>query len=410
MIEDGLIGSTRMRALDAPLPHGGAVTIQLLALALAASAIGTSEFLIVGLLPEVARDVRATVPSAGLLVTGYALGVVIGAPVLAIAAARAPRKGALLVLIGGYTAGNVLCAVSPDYALLMAARVLTATCHGAFFGIGSIVAADLVSPAKRSQAISMMFSGLTLANVLGVPVGTALGQVAGWRVAFWCVAVVALLATAAIARTVPRLPPPQPSRLVAELAVLRGPRVILAMAMSGLLSASLFSVFTFVIPLLEDVTRVRAVNVTWLLLLFGAGTVIGNLVGGRLGDWKLLVGIAGTQLGLIIIFVILAFVASDPLPTTLVLLAWGALTYANAAPMQLRVIDTAPGAPNLVATLNQGAFNLGNAAGAWLGSVALGMGLAYHSLPWLGVTLCVAGLLATTTSVILDRRGIPGRP
>ncbi len=378
--------------------------IPLLALAVAAFAIGTSEFLIVGLLPDVARDLRVTIPTAGLLVTGYALGVVLGAPILAIAAARATRKTALLALIVGYAAGNLLCAIAPNYALLMAARVATALCHGAFFGIGSIVAAELVPPAKRGQAIAIMFSGLTLANLLGVPAGTALGQQAGWRAAFWCVVLIALAAAAAIARALPRLPPPRPGRLLAEFAVLRRPQVILAMLMSVMLSASLFSVFTYITPMLERVTRLAPAAVTWLLLLFGMGTIVGNLLGGRLGDWRLLPAIAGAQAGLVAVLAAFTLTLPMAVPAALTLLVWGMLTYVNAAPLQMRVVDTAPDAPNLVATLNQGAFNLGNAGGAWLGGVAVAAGAGYRALPWLGAGLSLLGLAMTALSAILDRR------
>ena len=378
--------------------------IPLFTLALAAFAIGTSEFIIVGLLPDLARDLHVSIPSAGLLVTGYALGVVIGAPILAVATARVPRKAALLALIGTYAIGNLLCATAPSYALLMAARVLTALCHGAFFGIGSIVAAELAPPAKRGQAIAIMFSGLTLANVLGVPAGTALGQQAGWRAAFWCVVALALAATAAIAWALPRMPRPQGGSLLAEFRVLGKPQVMLAMLMSTLLSASLFSVLTFIAPMLEQVTRIPPVQVTWLLLMFGVGITAGNLLGGRLGDWLLMPSIAGVQAGLIA--VLAAFTLTLPLavPAALTLLVWGALTFAAAAPLQMRVIDTAPEAPNLVATLNQGAFNLGNAGGAWLGSAALGAGVTYHALPWLGAGLSLAGLGLTMLSMVLDRR------
>ena len=378
--------------------------LPLLALALAAFAIGTSEFVIVGLLPDLARDLRVTIPSAGLLVTGYALGVVIGAPILAIATARLPRKAALLGLIGAYAAGNLLCAIAPSYTLLMAARILTALCHGAFFGIGSIVAAELVPPARRGRAIAIMFSGLTLANVLGVPAGTALGQQAGWRAAFWCVVAIALAATAAIAWALPRLPRPQTSGLLAEFRVLRHPQVILAMLMSALLSASLFSVFTYVTPMLEDVTRISPAAVTGLLLLFGVGITVGNLLGGRLGDWRLMPGIAGIQAGLIAVLAVFTLTLPLAVPAAVTLLVWGMLTFAAAAPLQMRVVDTAPGAPNLVATLNQGAFNLGNAGGAWLGAAALAGGIGYRSLPWLGAGLSVIGLAMTALSMRLDRR------
>ncbi len=384
--------------------------LPLFTLALAAFAIGTSEFIIVGLLPDLARDLHVSIPSAGLLVTGYALGVVIGAPILAVATARAPRKAALLGLIGAYAVGNLLCAAAPSYALLMAARILTALCHGAFFGIGSIVAAELVPPAKRGQAIAVMFSGLTLANVLGVPAGTALGQRAGWRAAFWCVAALALAATAAIAWVLPRMPKPRPGGLLAEFRVLGKPQVVLAMLMSVLLSASLFSVLTYIAPMLEGVTRVPPADVTWLLLLFGVGITAGNLLGGRLGDWRLMPSIAGVQAGLIV--VLAAFTLTLPLavPAAVTLVIWGVLTFAIAAPLQMRVIDTAPEAPNLVATLNQGAFNLGNAGGAWLGSAALGAGLAYRSLPWLGAGLSLAGLALTMLSMALDRRAAAPTP
>ncbi len=384
--------------------------ISLFALALAAFAIGTSEFIIVGLLPDLAHDLRVSIPSAGLLVTGYALGVVIGAPILAVATARAPRKAALFALIGAYALGNLLCAAAPSYALLMAARVLTALCHGAFFGIGSIVAAELVPPARRGQAIAIMFSGLTLANVLGVPAGTALGQQLDWRAAFWCVVALALAAAVAIAWALPRLPKPQGGGLFAEFRVLGKPQVMLAMLMSALLSASLFSVLTFIAPMLEEVARIPPDRVTWLLLLFGVGITAGNLLGGRLGDWRLMPSIAGVQAGLVAVLAAFTLTLLSAVPAAITLLIWGVLTFAAATPLQMRVIDTAPEAPNLVATLNQGAFNLGNAGGAWLGSAALGAGVAYRSLPWLGAGLSLAGLALTMLSMGLDRRAAAPAP
>jgi len=387
---------TEEAAIPLPLP--------LFMLALAAFAIGTSEFVIVGLLPDLSHDLHVTIPTAGLLVTGYALGVVIGAPILAIATAKAPRKAALLALIATYAAGNALCALAPTYALLMAARLLTALCHGAFFGIGSIVAAQLVAPEKRGQAIAIMFSGLTLANVLGVPAGTALGQFAGWRATFWCVVAIALVATAAIALFLPPQQPPELSSLLGEFAVMRKPQVLLAMLMSVLLSASLFSVFTYVTPMLERVAHVTPSGVTWLLLFFGVGITAGNLIGGRLGDWRLMPSIAAVQIGIVIVLALFTVTLPNGIAAAITLVLWGLLTFAMATPLQMRVIDTAPEAPNLVATLNQGAFNLGNAGGAWFGSIALGAGLAYQSLPWLGAGLGALGLATTVASMVLDRR------
>ena len=286
----------------------------------------------------------------------------------------------------------------------MAACVLTAVCHGALFGIGSIVAAELVAPNKRGRAIAIMFSGLTLANVLGVPAGTALGQHAGWRVAFWCVVAIAVAAAAALALLLPRLARPKSAGILKEFRVLRQPRVILAMLMSAFLSASLFSVFTYISPMLENVTHFEPAAVTWLLVLFGLGITVGNLMGGRLGDWRLMPSIAGGQAGQAIVLVVFTWTLPMAVPAALTLLLWGLLTFAVAAPLQMRVVDTAPDAPNLVATLNQGAFNVGNAAGAWVGSAALSAGIIYQSLPWIGAVLSLVGFAMTALSIVLDRR------
>jgi DHA1 family inner membrane transport protein len=377
--------------------------IALIALTLGAFAIGTSEFLIVGLLPDVARDLHVSISSAGLLVTFYALGVVVGAPILAIAAARLSQRSALCGLMTAYAAGNLLCAFAPDYTVLMVARVMTAMCHGAFFGIGSIVAAELVPPAKRGQAIATMFSGLTLANILGVPAGTLLGQHVGWRASFCCVVAVALVAAVVTLLVLPKVPRRPSPRWRDEFKVLRRPQVILAMLMSVLLSASLFSVFTYITPMLETVTHYRPSGVTWLLLLFGVGTAIGNLIGGRMGDWRLMPSIAGTQVGLVIILALLTLALPSRTATAVSLLLWGMLTYAMAAPLQMRVVDTAPQAPNLVATVNQGAFNLGNAGGAWLGGAALTAGMTYQTLPALGAGLSIVGLMLTGLSIAHER-------
>ena len=377
--------------------------LPLLALALAAFAIGTSEFVIMGLLPDLAHDLAVTIPQAGLLVSGYALGVVVGAPILAIATARLARRTALIGLIGTYALGNLLCAISPTYELLMAARVATALCHGAFFGIGSIVAAELVPRAQRGRAIAIMFTGLTLANVLGVPAGTALGQAAGWRATFWVVVAIAASATVAIALLVPQTPKPQTDGLLREFRVLGKPQVALAMLISVLCSASLFSVFTYVTPMLETVTRLSPHAVSWLLLLFGAGITAGNLIGGRLADWRLMPALAGTLVALIGVLGLFTVTLHETAPAAGTLLIWGVLTFAVASPLQMRVVDSAPEAPNLVATLNQGAFNLGNASGAWFGGLALGAGVSYSNLPWLGAALGVAALGLTLVAMWLGR-------
>src|SRR5271168_632798 len=255
----------------------------LMALAVAAFGIGTSEFIIMGLLPNLADSFRVSIPKAGALVTGYALSVTLGSPLVAMATARLERKQALLLLMGVFTLGNFACAVAPTYNLLFLARVLTALCHGAFFGIGSVVAANLVPRNQRAQAIALMFSGLTLANVLGVPAGTALGQSFGWRASFWAIVPIGLVAAAAVYKLVH----PQAAvstHLIHEFRVLRNPRVLLVLAMSVLGSASLFCVFTYITPTLETVAGVSPHAVTIVLLLFGVAITIGNLIGGALSD------------------------------------------------------------------------------------------------------------------------------
>ena len=377
--------------------------LSLLALAVAAFGIGTTEFVVMGLLPDVARDLGVTIPAAGLLVTGYALGVVIGAPVMAILTAALPRKGTLVGLMALFIGGNVLCALAPSYGLLMGARIVTAFCHAAFFGIGSVVAADLVPRQKRAQAIALMFAGLTIANVLGVPAGTAFGQWLGWRATFWAVAGIGIAALCALILLVPGRLPMAHGGILKEFRVLGNGQVMLAMLISVLCSASLFCVFTYISPLLSEVTGLSAPAITGALLLFGVGLTAGNMLGGRLADWKLMPSLIGTILVLLV--VLLAFVpgARAPVPALALLLIWGVLAFALVPLLQLRVVDTAASAPNLASTLNQGAFNLGNAMGAWIGAVAITHGIAYGHLPFVSVGLSLLALLASLLSAALDR-------
>ena len=248
--------------------------LPLLALAVAAFGIGTTEFVIMGLLPDVARDLSVSIPAAGMLVSAYALGVTIGAPIVAIAVANMPRKKALMSLIGIFILGNLLCAIAPGYAVLMGARIVTAFCHGAFFGIGSVVAAGLVAPNRRAQAIALMFTGLTLANVLGVPLGTALGQAVGWRATFWAVTGIGVIAAIALAVCLPSKIEMQKASLVHEFTVLKNPQVLMVLGTSVLASASLFSTFTYITPILEDVTGFTPDAVTMVLLPGAVAAVV----------------------------------------------------------------------------------------------------------------------------------------
>jgi DHA1 family inner membrane transport protein len=332
-----------------------------------------------GLLPDLAHSFRVSIPKTGILVSGYALSVTLGSPLVALALSRMDRKRALLILMGMFLVGNALCALAPTFLLLLLARILTALCHGAFFGIGSIVASHLVPRSERAQAIALMFSGLTLANVLGVPAGTALGQAFGWRFAFWALVPICLIAGLGLLRLVPHLPA-EKMHLKHEFHAALRPQVQLVLALSTLSSVSLFCVFTYIAPILEQVTHLSPAAVTRVLVVFGVGITVGNLLGGRLADWKqmpvLLVGI----MLLILIFLAMPFLELTVVPAVIMVLVWGCIHFAAGAPLQSRIVDQAKGAPNLASTLNQGAFNLGNALGASLGGIMLTAGIGYRYL------------------------------
>ena len=375
----------------------------LLALAVSAFGIGTSEFIIMGLLPDLAQSFHVSIPKAGILVSGYALSVTLGSPLVALALTRVDRKRALVILMGIFVTGNVLCAIAPTYSLLLTARILTALCHGAFFGIGSIVASNLVPRSERAQAIALMFTGLTLANVLGVPAGTALGQALGWRFAFWALAPIGLIAIAGLAWMVPSQPP-EIMHLKHEFYAVIRPQVQLVLALSTLSSISLFCVFTYIAPILENVTHLSPSAVTWVLVIFGFGITLGNLLGGRLSDWKQMPVILGGILLLIAIFLILPFAEPYRTPAAIMVFIWGFVHFAAGAPLQARIVDMAKGAPNLASTLNQGAFNFGNALGASLGGLVLTAGYGYRRLSWASAAVSCVALLVALLAMAVERR------
>ncbi|MDG4718812.1 MULTISPECIES: MFS transporter [Thalassospira] len=388
---------------DTATDRGFLGNLPILALALASFGIGTTEFVIMGLLPDVALDLGITIPDAGLLVTGYALGVTFGAPFLAIATARMDRRRALLLLISIFILGNFLCAVAPDYWTLMAARVVTAFCHGAFFGLGAVVASNLVAPHKRVQAIALMFSGLTLANVLGVPFGTALGQELGWRSTFWAVVLIGVVAAGGLYVALPRKIAASTGSLMREARSLGKVQVLFAMLISVLASASLFSVFTYITPMLQEITGISPRQVTYVLLLFGVGLTIGNYIGGRLGDWRLMPAIIIAFVLLIVILAMFTATLTEIIPAVITVVLWGVMAFVLVSPLQMRVVNEASEAPNLASTLNQGAFNLGNAGGAWFGGLAITHGVSYQHIPWLGAGIALLALLFTVWSHLLDR-------
>ncbi|MGF6242744.1 DHA1 family inner membrane transport protein [Paraburkholderia sp. GAS38] len=385
--------------------------IPLLALAISAFAIGTTEFVIMGLLPEVARDLAVSIPSAGLLVSGYALGVAVGAPLLAVVTSKMPRKLALQLLMGVFIVGNVLCAVASDYSVLMIARVVTSFAHGSFFGIGAVVAASLVPQEKRASAIALMFTGLTLANVLGVPFGTFIGQEFGWRTAFWVVAALGVASLAGIAALVPNKHDTGPAGLAHEVRVLKDPQVWMALAMTIVGFGGVFVVFTYIAPILEQVSGFSPRGVTLILVLFGVGLTIGNTVGGKLADRALMPSLMGILLALAVVMAIFTRTSHSQVAAAMTIFVWGIAAFATVPPLQMRVVEKATAAPNLASTLNIGAFNLGNAGGAWLGGLAIGHGMGLDALPWVAAVVSLAALLLTWLAARMDapvRKGAVG--
>jgi MFS transporter, DHA1 family, inner membrane transport protein len=378
--------------------------IPLFALALSAFAIGTTEFVIMGLLPDVARELTVSIPRAGLLVSGYALGVAVGAPILAVLTSRLPSKAALQWLMGVFVLGNALCAMAPDYRMLMIARVVTSFAHGSFFGIGAVVAASLVPREKQASAIALMFTGLTLANVLGVPFGTFIGQNFGWRTSFWIVAGLGVVSFAGIAALVPSGNGAGAAGLAREVRVLREPQVWLALAMTVLGFGGVFVVFTYIAPILESVTGFSPRAVTLVLVVFGAGLTLGNAVGGKLADRALMPSLMGILVVLALVMATFARTSHTPALAVLTVFVWGVAAFATVPPLQMRVVEKARHAPHLASTLNIGAFNVGNAGGAWLGGLALSHGFALDALPWVAAAVTGAALVVTMVAQRLDGR------
>ncbi len=366
--------------------------LPLLALALSAFAIGTTEFVIMGLLPQVATSLAVSIPTAGWLVSGYALGVFIGAPIMAIATQNLPHRSALMVLMGIFILGNILCAVAPGYEFLMVARIVTALCHGAFFGIGAVEASSLVAPNKRAQAVALMFTGLTLANVLGVPLGTALGQAMGWRTTFWAVTVLGVIALAGLYALLPRHEPDaEKPNMLGEFKKLTLP-VWVALSVTVVSSASVFAMFTYIAPLLGDVTHISPRGVSYTLFVIGTGLTIGNYIGGRLADWRVTTTLVLVFIGSAIILAGLTFTAHYLIPAEITLLLWAICAFSAIPALQINLVNLGRDAPNLISTLNVAAFNAGNALGAWIGGLVIAHDLGFIAIPPTAAVLALAAL------------------
>lgn len=382
--------------------------LALLALAIGAFGIGTTEFVIMGLLPEVAADFQVSIPTAGFLVTGYALGVVLGAPLMTVLGTKVTRKRMLMLLMGLFVIGNVVSATAPVFGVMLAGRVIASLAHGAFFGIGSVVAADLVAPHKKAGAIAMMFTGLTVANVVGVPLGTCIGQNVGWRATFFAVAALGVVGLLGVAGLVPEQPRAQGVRLRHELAAFRNVQVLLAMAMTVLGFGGVFAAITYITPMMTGIAGYSTSSVTWLLVLFGLGMVGGNLLGGKFADRHLMPLLYVSLGALAVVLSLFTLTAHDKIAAAVTVFLIGALGFATVPPLQKRVLDQAAGAPTLASAVNIGAFNLGNALSAWLGGIVIAAGLGYTAPNWVGAVLAASALMLAVVSSTLERRSAAG--
>lgn len=388
----------------------GSATLPLLALAAGAFGIGTTEFSPMGLLPVIAEGVHVSIPQAGMLISAYAIGVMLGAPVMTLLLARWPRRSALIALMSIFTLGNLLSAIAPNYTTLLLARLVTSLNHGAFFGLGSVVAASLVPREKQASAVATMFMGLTIANVGGVPAATWLGQMIGWRMSFVATASLGLIAIAGLFAALPQGDAGKMPNLRAELRVLARPVVVGALLTTVLGAGAMFTLYTYVAPTLAQLTGATPAFVTAMLVLIGVGFSIGNMAGGRLADRSL----DGSLIGFLVLLIatMLAFpvLAKTHAGAAAALLVWGIATFAVVPPLQMRVMRAAAEAPGLASSINVGAFNLGNALGAAAGGAVISAGFGYAAVPVAGALIAAAGLLLVLLQVAQRRSRLAVNP
>jgi DHA1 family inner membrane transport protein len=380
------------------------VAAALVALALGGFAIGTTEFVTMGVLPDIAGGIGVDIPTAGHVISVYALGVVVGAPVIAALSARLPRRALLVGLMGAFLVGNSLSALAPGYRTLLVARFLSGLPHGAYFGVAALVAASLVAPHLRGRAVSSVMLGLATALVAGVPAATWLGQNVGWRSAYWTVAVLAAVTVAAVLAVVPSLPGHPGATVRGELGALSRPQVLLTLLVGIVGFGGVFALYSYIAPLITDVTGLSRGTVPWVLLAYGAGGILGTALGGRLADLALFRSLVGTlvTLGVLLAAVALTSPWAPALFTGVFLVS--ATASALAICLQLRLMETAGDAQMLGAALNHSALNLANALGAWLGGLVIAAGFGFRAPSAVGAALAVAGLVPLAASAVLRRR------
>ncbi|MER6050353.1 MFS transporter, partial [Streptomyces sp. NPDC001793] len=377
--------------------------LALLALAISAFGIGTTEFVMMGLLPDVADDLGTSVPTAGYLVSAYALGVVIGAPLLTALGSRVPRKRMLVVLMAVFTVGNLASALAPTFGLLVAGRLLAGLPHGAFFGVGAVVAARLVKEGRQARAVATMFLGLTIANIVGVPAATLLGQHLGWRATFLVVAAVGVVAMAALARLIPPLPAERHTGLARELRALGDRQVLLGLLTTVFGFAGIFAVYSYLASMMTEVTGFAAGSVPLVLALFGIGMTLGALAAGPLTDRALRPTLYGSLGALALVLVAFHYTAPVKWAALVTVVLVGGIGFLTTTPLQMLVMNKARQAPTLAAASNQSAFNLANAGGAWIGGLVLSAGWGWTSPTLAGAVLAAAGLVVALLAGFLDR-------
>jgi len=382
------------------------VPLPLFALFLAAFAFGTTEFVIAGILPDVAQGLGVSIPFAGYLVSGYALGIAIGGPFLTMATRRVSRRTILLALTIAFCLGQVACALAPGFATMLAFRVATAVAHGAYFGIAMVVAVGLVPQEFRGRAVSVILAGLTVSNIIGVPAGAAIGGLWGWRTTFWAMTIVGVLALIAIWVLIPQTKsePQQPGHLGKEVRVLGRQQVWTSLIMMLALMIGQMVPFTYITPLLREVTGLDAMVIPWVLLLNGVGATLGVFIGGRLSDWKLMPSLIALLAIQAVTLAVLYMVSPYPVAMTVTIFVWGALNFAIGTPIQARILMWTADAPSLASSLIPSGFNIGIAIAAVVGAALLEGGYGYRSLPVLGAFALVLACVVAIFSALGERR------
>lgn len=394
-----------MEPIDSTNELGGRRrTAAILMLALCVFIIGTAELLPMGLLLPISGDIGVTIPTAGMLVTGYALGVVFGGPVLSILTGRLPRKALMCSLIVLFMVGGGICAVAPTYAILIIGRIISALAHGVLFGIMVVTAKTIAPPGKEGASIAMVGSGLTIAVILGAPLGAFLGQQFGWRLPFLVVTLLSFAALLGIMKLVPSMPSTESAPIKGQLRTVSRPQFILVLLMTVFGAGGTFVAFTYITPILERITLLSEGAISVVLLIFGIGSMIGNLLGGKWSDRRLLPTLFGGMALLAVSMAFFSITSHNKAAAIVTVFVWGMAAYSIITPLNIRVLQKAGHAQELASTLNISAFNLGNALGAYIGGLVIDSTLGLPAVPWAASLVTVAGIALTAWSVHLDRR------